>query len=243
MLGQAEYWRELCDIVRPIGRYQEAIGWITVGDLLTRWRWTLDHHVARIYFRLAGQARAVRRIVEKTPGHSSWFQRIIKTFPNSKIIFVCRHPVDVYGSYRKRLSRDLEAGVDRLNLSWLEIDPLKFCSIYAKTVNRALSQKDTFKGRIEVFRYEDMTRDAVGTMQRVCRFLSEPYEPVMITETPMKVSRYRPEGTPAEPLLQEVVRQQETEWNKYVRYEEAKFIEDSLQAELVFLGYPRRTEQ
>lgn len=64
---------------------------------------SLNDISTRIFFYFAKQARGVNRIIEKSPDNIFKLPEIKATFPNSKLLFVYRHPVDVFSSYKRRL--------------------------------------------------------------------------------------------------------------------------------------------
>ena len=66
------------------------------------WQLTLNHLVARSFFYYAQQARGCKRIVEKTPNNVRYIERILLTFPKCRLLYIYRHPVDVFSSYRRR---------------------------------------------------------------------------------------------------------------------------------------------
>ena len=64
------------------------------------------------------KARGVNRILEKTPAAIYHLPEINATFPCAKKLFIHRHPIDVFTSYRRRLKKsvDLQSQIFRATL-------------------------------------------------------------------------------------------------------------------------------
>ena len=78
------------------------------------WYLNLNHLVLRSFYYFAGIAREPNRLVEKSPGNLSHSMKLILAFPNSKLLYIYRHPIDVYTSYVKR-------SIIEPNARWLEL--------------------------------------------------------------------------------------------------------------------------
>lgn len=103
-------------------------------------------------------------IVEKTPSNVFAAGRLRKAWPESKFIFLLRHPVSIAQS-------------------WHEADPVK------RPMDLSISHTLKFMNRVEamrrrhdgpVLRYEELTADPEAAAQSLCAFLDVPYEPSML---------------------------------------------------------------
>jgi Sulfotransferase family len=74
------------------------------------WIWlpNRNHLVLRSYF-FAWQARGCPRLVEKTPTNIRRLPKLARTFPAGRFLYIHRHPVDVFTSYRRRAAVDPDA--------------------------------------------------------------------------------------------------------------------------------------
>ena len=142
----------------------------------------LNHIVLRKYFYYAQEARKVLRIIEKTPDHIRQIPEIRATFSNAKIIFLYRHPIDVLSSVRKRKKRTEQSG--REVKSWLKISIEDFCGNYESLVKIALNEMQNDGGKqFMLLKYEDLTSHVDENFQKICDFISIPFEEQMIPQS------------------------------------------------------------
>src|SRR5918993_578669 len=123
MLEDEAAWRAFLRTIRPI-RAVSAV-WAPVNYVLrdrVAWLWHANLHqlVLRAYFFYAWQARGCGRLLEKTPTNSLHLPRLVATFPRARFLYIHRHPVDVFTSYRRRAALDPQA-------SWANIRLDEFC--------------------------------------------------------------------------------------------------------------------
>ena len=71
-------------------------------ESLSIWKLSPNPYIVRTYFRRAAAARGVTRLVEKTPNHIAYVGELEIAFPGARYLYIHRHPVDVYASYRRR---------------------------------------------------------------------------------------------------------------------------------------------
>jgi hypothetical protein len=93
--------------------------------------------------------------------------RVLREYPNAKIIHMTRDPRDRYASVRKRHGRD----TPRLGGStgrWLF------------SMNQALRNQKRYPNQYKIVCFEDITRDPQGTMRDVCAFIGEEFAPEMM---------------------------------------------------------------
>jgi hypothetical protein len=53
--------------------------------------------------------RASQRVLEKTPRHVEHIDKLFHCFPKAQMLYIHRHPVDVYSSYVRRGQIDPKA--------------------------------------------------------------------------------------------------------------------------------------
>lgn len=192
--------------------------------------WTLytnlSHLVLRSYFFHARRARGCRRLVEKTPTNTAHIGSLSRTFPNARLLYIHRHPVDVFSSYRRRGQADPGAEWARA------LTPEAFCQTYEQSANRALDWVARGHGNLLLVSYERFTGDPAQELHRVCEFLGEPFEPSMIEEPDPDPGRWK-----GDPLLWGPVVPVTKRWQDYMTPEEARRIEDRLQTTMRRLGY------
>jgi Sulfotransferase family len=101
MLSDDDAWRAFLDSLRPV-RPLLATAALSQPLLAERfdWAWRLvpSRLVARSYLWHAQRARACRRILEKTPRHVEHIGKLLGCFPRARLLYIHRHPVDVYSS-------------------------------------------------------------------------------------------------------------------------------------------------
>jgi hypothetical protein len=102
-------------------------------------------------------AQRKHRWVEKTPAHVRMIDRIFKSYPDAKVLFVVRDGRDVVVSIRKRFG-GFEKGIRR----WVEDN------------HHGLKWADD--PRVMRVRYEDLVKQYEETMPRICRFIGEEFE-------------------------------------------------------------------
>src|SRR5215207_5402774 len=71
-----------------------------------RWGWLfyagLGPATLRSFVSHATRARGCQRLVEKTPTNTPHLAKLTAAFPHARLLYIHRHPVDVYSSYRRR---------------------------------------------------------------------------------------------------------------------------------------------
>ncbi len=199
------------------------------------WKIFLNDVLIRHYFYYAKRTRGMKRILEKTPTNIYYLPEIKATFPRAKLIFIYRHPVDVFSSYKRRLKVSNEIGIDQSQLVWLKISPSKFCKLYSKDINLALSEQSSNPHNFMLIRYENLVNNLQLTLQHVCEFLAEPYD-----------KEYLPNAKnqnidEIEPYLFGEVKSTTKKWEDYISEVDARFIEDRLSKVMHKLDYPRYT--
>ncbi|MCZ6465121.1 MAG: sulfotransferase [Proteobacteria bacterium] len=199
------------------------------------WRLSRRHHLVRIFFHAAREARGCQRILEKTPHHVLHLPEVFATFPRAKVILCMRHPVDGYASLRKRLERDRKAGRNPHRLRWMEVTPAEYAERY-RVIAGIVSRRLRRPGRSRLLRYEDLTADPHAALRELCDFVGEAFDedrllrgrPVERAESGFFVKGSR-------------ITASESAWRRFVTEEEARGLEDELAPAMGLLGYARHT--
>jgi len=108
-----------------------------------------------------------------------YMDNVIKEFPQAKIIHTIRDPRDRYASVRKRFGGD-NPRLGASTASWLS-------SIYAARRNLR-----KYPENYMILRFEDLVSDPENTCRKLCEFIGEEYDPVMLTME--GASKYKDSG-------------------------------------------------
>lgn len=112
--------------------------------------------VLNLYARQHGKMRGG----DKTPGHHSYLTEITAQLSDSPVIFLMRDPRDAVAAIREKFSTTLKGATALWNAAYLS---------YAK-----------FRHRIHLVRYEELVCRPAETVQALCAYLGEEYEPAML---------------------------------------------------------------
>ncbi|CAN5769151.1 hypothetical protein BH10CHL1_BH10CHL1_07900 [soil metagenome] len=218
---------------RSIRRLTNRTQWTRV------WWWKLcqNHHLMRSFFSAAEQARGGARLVEKTPANLTCLPELKATFPQAKVICTCRHPVDVYSSYRRRLLVVQNAGaVDPKTIEWLTLSPRQFCNTYRAGLQKALRAYRVAPDDFLLTRYEDFTREPAHWFRRICDFINEPYEAACLQQAAPSLSQWQ-----QDPLLALPIGANTKLWSDYMSESTAILIETALPDIMQAVGYASYT--
>ncbi len=97
---------------------------------------------------------------DKTPGHHSYLAEITEQFPRSPVIFLLRDPRDTVVAIREKFAISLKGAMALWNAAYLS---------YTK-----------FSRRVHLIQYEALVRRPTETVQALCTYLGEDYEPGMM---------------------------------------------------------------
>jgi ribosomal protein L34E len=228
MLDDEVAYREFLRSIRVIRLLSAlAIGLNLVvrdrSDLV--WYANLNHLLLRSYFFHAARARGCRRLVEKTPTNSPNIHRLWRSFPRAQFLYMYRHPVDVFSSYRRRAKDDPAA-------DWAEqISADDFCETYRASLGRVLRWTRDHRN-LRMIRYEDFTRRPERTFSGVCEFLKESDEPHAVEEQDPDLGRWK--GDPH--LWGEIVPATKN-WRDFITADEADVIQTTLAYVMDRIGY------
>jgi hypothetical protein len=196
------------------------------------WRLTGGARLVRTFFAYARDARQVRRMAEKTPVDVAYIPEIKATFPSAAMIWIHRHPVDVYSSYRRRGRTETERKITTVSSNrWLNVDPETFCRRHTKKIGYLREALDQGRLPVKLFSYEEFVSDPHAAFRDLCDFLGEPYEPSCVEGEAEEVKDVR------DPLLSNPIQHTTKNWRDFLTPEECRFIENSLRDDMAFLGY------
>jgi hypothetical protein len=167
--------------------------------------------------------------VEKTPHAVRWVPHLKTSFPQARFLYILRHPIDVYTSYRRRYENDPE------RTAWANISPEAFAASWAASTRRALGFARAERSFLMI-RYEEFTRDTEGVLRRVMGHLGEAFDQECIPrDLPV------PASSPLErPLYSAVVRETKR-WQDYVDAAVTAELQRRLSETMALAGYEERT--
>ncbi|MGR3173251.1 MAG: sulfotransferase family protein [Candidatus Scalindua sp.] len=253
MLHDVGCYRKFQESTKWIQRYQRLLIGKNIYQIVTNklfkniavnlnllrgliWSIALNDILIRMFFYYAKQARGMKRTLEKTPANIYYLPEIKATFPRAKLLFIYRHPVDVFSSYKRRLKVSSEIGIDQSQLVWLKISPLKFCKLYSKNINTALSDHASNPYGFMLIKYENLVSNIQMTLQHVYDFLAEPYEEECIPK-----AKDQNNEDIVDPHIFSEIKNTTKKWEDYISEVDARFIEDRLSKIMDKLEYSRYT--
>ena len=189
----------------------------------------LNHILLRSFFYFAKKARECNRILEKSPKTQKHSPKLLLAFPKCKILYIYRHPIDVYTSYVRR--SQIEAGK-----AWLEKSPNNFCRMYMNDIKLALKYHSRMEHFSLLIKYEDFTQNTQAEFGKICRFLEEPYEKDAIVERNPDLTKWKPD-----PHLFGKIIPRTKNWEDYISLDDARYIEFELSATMKILKYRKYT--
>lgn len=114
------------------------------------------------------ERRGKSRWGDKSLHTEHYAERVLREFPDARIVHMVRDPRDRYASVRKRFGRDV-ARVGAATARWL---------FSIRVARRNLAR---YPENYMIVRFEDLAGNPEETMRRVCAFLGEQYAPAMLT--------------------------------------------------------------
>jgi hypothetical protein len=219
MLNDETAWNDFLATIRPLKAL--SLAWLPVNFVFRdRLGWlyfaNLHHVVLRAYFFHATRARGCGRLVEKTPTNTRHLRRLAMTFPRAAFLYIHRHPVDVFTSYRRRAAVDAQA-------RWANMTLDEFCRRYETATRQAIEWRDADHTNLHFVRYETLTTDPERAFRAVCAFLNEPFSREAIEEhTP------NPDRWPVDPHLWSGIVARTKRWQDYLSPDEAKELQRQL---------------
>jgi hypothetical protein len=228
MLGDDQAYGDFLRVIRPlrvVSAVLAPVNYLLRDHVPSLWSVNLHHLVLRAYFFYAWRARGCHRLVEKTPTNTLHLPKLNRTFPRSRFIYIHRHPVDVFTSYRRRAAVDRDAG-------WADLELDEFCRIYAAGAQRALTWRQAGHDNLLLVAYEDLTSDPVRAFAEVCEFLGEPPAPAAVEEADPDPDRWQ-----VDPHLWGEIVPRTKDWGDYLSSQDARVLQDRLADTMAALGY------
>ncbi|MCU0533282.1 MAG: sulfotransferase [Hydrococcus sp. Prado102] len=244
ILQDKELHRQFLESIKSIREYQNFIGDFIYTSCLKKnffrslaYQINLSHLVLRTYFYYAKKSRLVARILEKTPSHIFRMPEMKATFPKAKYLFIYRHPVEVFSSYKRRLKMSQEEEFKSAGGKWLEASVEEFCKNYRASIDIALKEQALNPSQFLAIKYEELTANTQLAIQNICDFLGESYEEDLIVEKESKTT------WKIDPLLGGKVVKQTKKWQEFISEPDAQAVEDNLSDVMTQLNYSRYTNQ
>ena len=234
MLNDTQRYQQFLDSIRPV-QYLHKVIPNSVSNMLSRrlplwWRLNLNPLVVRAYFYFARQARECNRLLEKSPDNLYHVGKLHSAFPHCKMLFIYRHPLDVYASYCKRKKNDP-------NATWADIDPDVFANIYSTAIDRAFTCSERYKDQFMMVKYENFTAQPENTLSDICNYLHEPMQKEMLIEV-----NPDPEKWKIDPNLFCAITSKVKNWQQFMAPETGRQLENILCQDMERLGYSRYTQ-
>ncbi|MHA1284387.1 MAG: sulfotransferase family protein [Promethearchaeota archaeon] len=142
----------------------------------------LYHHRPKTYvnaFRLIMDTFAEKKNasywLEKSPGHTLYIKKIARYFPNAKFVGIKRNVVNMVKSTVRRnvFKNNFSKKIFIIKRTWRYFKYLKHLYNFAFK-----SDKNTIK----IIQYEDLKKNPVKTLEKVCEFLNLDFEPNLLEQ-------------------------------------------------------------
>ncbi len=247
MLHRTADYQRFLEAVAPIRRRQSVLlGKQTLHQALPKvrivnhtlrvglWQTLQNDVLIQTFLHYAQLARGAQRVIEKTPQHIAFLPEIKATFPQAKLLFMPRHPIDVYTSYRRRYQDSVKSNVDPASLKWLELSPTAFCKKYMSYTQLALAEIAHNPDQFLIVKYEDFIADTRLALKDILSFLGEIYEDACIPAEQQQRSDWQ-----GDPNLFSGIKQKTKNWQEFIQNAEAQMIEQQLADAMQQLGYAR----
>jgi hypothetical protein len=183
------------------------------------------HGVVEALFETWTASRGKRRWGEKTPHHTLCWPTILEGFPDLKVVHLVRDGRDVALSFRAAPFGPKH--IYQAAHHWVR---------YLRAAEAAAEELGA-----EAFltvRYEDLLRDAEGQLRRICDFLEEDYDPVMLAYYRQDVL-YPSDARNVHALRGPVLYENHTKWRGRLSTREQRIFETIAGEALERYGYPR----
>jgi len=222
-------WEAMTEELRSVERRRRAAVACPTGALLRSpalWSAVGCEATVRTFVAHAALARGAARLVEKTPQHLPWARHLLRTFPDARLLSICRHPLGAYASYRRRAAEDS-------NATWADVDVTTFAAAWRADVERIATLATTEPERFRIERYEELTADPERAQEGLFRWLGEDVPaalPVTVAPDP-----HAPSSEASQ--LYGTIRDLGRDWTTWVAAAEAAALEQALAAPMALLGY------
>ncbi|EAZ92454.1 sulfotransferase family protein [Crocosphaera chwakensis] len=247
MLNNKEKYNEFLNSTEWIRKYQNTVlAQKIVPKILAKsnsslikeivWQLTMTHFLVATFFYYAKQARNVKRIIEKTPQSIFMLPEIKKTFPQAKLLFIYRHPIDVFSSYKKRFKITQQLNNSQSSLGWLKITKEKFCEDYELSINLALQEKNKNSQQFMMVAYESLVEYPQKTITEICDFINESFEEQCLVQNQSDSINWK-----VDPDLFGTINKRTKNWTEFIDERDGQFIENRLNTIMKLLNYNKYT--
>jgi hypothetical protein len=232
MLLDEDVFHQFLHEIRHIQGLHKILSKLKLSGLCNRYTfsWFIFGNAVllRKFFKYAAEARGCQRIVEKTPNNAIHVWKFKKAFPDCKIIYIYRHPVDVFASYRK-------LAISLGEHSWADITPEYFSALYANRVTKILDFYKQKKSDCLLIRYENFVENPESVLKNLFSFIGESYDNICLD--PMQSDRDKRNDS----YITKKITKQTKKWQDWIEINTAKIIEENLATVMRKLGYIRYT--
>jgi hypothetical protein len=215
--------------------------WMEKRSQVTRarwWRWLGQDELIRCFFHHVRAAQKCNRVLEKTPIHYKFLPEITETFPEARFVWIHRHPVDVYASYRRRGQDERDQKLTPTEgKRWLSVTPEDFAERYREGVHAMRDHALPHPEAHHVLSYENLVSEPERVFQALCDFLEIPFEAACIQGGDAHIADKR------DPFLSQPIRAKTKDWSRFLSGDEAARLQNDLAGELSDLGYAHYTSE
>jgi hypothetical protein len=217
-------WRQVAQLQAALAPLRRIGTRLPARVRMSRPVWVLSGQrmVVRTYFSAAAEIREVDRLVEKSPRHAMFVGLLASAYPRSRMIYLHRHPVDTFSSYRRRAETDGE---------FAGIDAHQFVTGWRRRINHLLEWQRRHPDRVLVLGYEGLVADPEKVLRRILEFLGEEWHPAVLPEERKDRSPHH------DRKLFGTITASGSDWADTLSLDEARTIESSAAEEMTTLGY------
>lgn len=183
-----------------------------------KWKQSFKRKIIMEYFNYAKVCYQSKRIVEKSPHHYKHVHQIVWTFPNARIIWMIRHPLDIITSSIKRSKSD-----EKYQNYW---NTDNFIKEFKESFNRYNFYNRLFKENIMLVKYEDFVNDPVTQFKQVCSFINESFNEDSLILKNHEIPKWKPHSPF---IFSNIVNKTDRNWTDYISMKDAQKIETALQ--------------
>jgi len=178
-----------------------AIDQAEVGRFRTEYKEAVEHILDR-------SLSADDYLIDRHPGNTSLVGAISRMLPDTKIIFIARHPLDVILS---GFMQDFALGEATANLLSIE----KAATYYETTMKAFDASVEATGLDVHVVRYEDLVADTEGEMRRILAFLEVEWRDAVLDHQGAALKRDRIRTASFDQVRQPIYQTSRYRWKNY----------------------------
>lgn len=154
-----------------------SLVWESMGRLPVYRDWLMQTDVTPSYryhkrFLQVLQAEAPGIWNLKMPSHALWLDTLLQVYPDARLVWTHRDPLQATGSFCSLIAHAHESFVGKADPAWIASDmPLQA----VEHATRAMDFATRHPGRIIDVHYADVVRDPVGAMRTLYEALGDPF--------------------------------------------------------------------